>query len=187
MRFTPTFLDEIRDRVPISSVIGARVSWDRRKTNAAKGDWWACCPFHNEKSPSFHADDRRGRYHCFGCGADGDHFTFLTELEGLAFPEAVERLAAEAGVPLPAPDSGAEARDKRSATLIEVMELACRFFEAELAGKPVRQEKASTARRANICASKNSSASSMVSRKQQGSGSRARMMHLPVSCAMACR
>src|SRR5690606_13433530 len=54
MRFTPAFLDEIRDRVPISSVIGPRVTWDRRKTNAAKGDYWACCPFHGEKSPSFH-------------------------------------------------------------------------------------------------------------------------------------
>src|SRR5688500_20206610 len=73
MRFPDSFLDEIRERVPISSVVGARVSWDRRKTNAPRGDYWACCPFHGEKTPSFHCEDRKGRYHCFGCGASGDH------------------------------------------------------------------------------------------------------------------
>jgi len=86
MRFSNTFLDEIRDRVLISDVIGRRVSWDRRKTNVPRGDFWACCPFHGEKSPSFHCEDRKGRYHCFGCGVTGDHFRFLTELEGLSFP-----------------------------------------------------------------------------------------------------
>ncbi len=129
MRFSPSFLDDIRARLPLSSVIGPRVSWDRRKTQAAKGDYWACCPFHGEKSPSFHADDRKGRYHCFGCGVSGDHFTFLTEHEGLSFPEAVERLAAEAGLQMPARDERAEAVEKQRASLHEVMELACRFFE----------------------------------------------------------
>ena len=109
MRFSPTFLDEIRDRLPISSVIGQRVSWDRRKTNASKGDYWACCPFHGEKSPSFHCEDRKGRYHCFGCGVSGDHFRFLTELDGLSFPEAVERIADMAGGAMPARAEQAEA------------------------------------------------------------------------------
>ena len=86
MRFSPTFLDEIRDRVPISDVIARRVSWDKRKTNVSRADYWACCPFHGEKSPSFHCEDRKGRYHCFGCGVTGDHFRFLTDLEGLSFP-----------------------------------------------------------------------------------------------------
>ncbi|MCW5714275.1 MAG: DNA primase [Bauldia sp.] len=135
MRYPASLLDDIRARLPLSTVVGRRVQWDRRKTQAAKGDFWACCPFHNEKSPSFHADDRRGRYHCFGCGKDGDAFTFLTDIEGITFPEAVERLAAEAGVPLPAPDREADARDKRQAGLVEVMEMAAAFFEAELAGK----------------------------------------------------
>ena len=93
MRFDTSFLDEIRDRVPISSVIGQRVTWDRKKTNSQRGDWWANCPFHGEKSPSFHCEDKKGRYHCFGCGVSGDHFKFLTELDGMSFPEAVERLA----------------------------------------------------------------------------------------------
>ncbi len=101
MRFPPTFLDEIRARVPASSVVGKQVQWDRRKSNPGRGDFWACCPFHNEKTPSFHVDDRKGRYHCFGCKVSGDIFTFLVEKEGLAFPEAVERLAQEAGLPMP--------------------------------------------------------------------------------------
>lgn len=132
MRFPPAFLDEIRDRVPISSVIGARVTWDRRKTNAARGDYWACCPFHGEKSPSFHCEDKKGRYHCFGCQVSGDHFKFLTELDGLSFPEAVERVAEMASVPMPAYDAAAEKRDKQRASLTDVMELATSFFQQKL-------------------------------------------------------
>lgn len=132
MRFPPSFLDEIRDRVPISSVIGARLSWDRRKTNAARGDWWACCPFHGEKSPSFHCEDKKGRYHCFGCGVSGDHFKFLTELDGMSFPEAVERIADMAGVPMPARDVEAEKREQKRASLTDVMEMATTFFQQRL-------------------------------------------------------
>jgi DNA primase len=132
MRFPPSFLDEIRERVPISSVIGTRVSFDRKKTNAPKGDFWACCPFHGEKSPSFHCEDRKGRYHCFGCGVTGDHFRFLTELEGLSFPEAVQRVADMAGVPMPARDAAMEIREAKRATLYDVMEMATKFFEEQL-------------------------------------------------------
>ncbi|MFN4273881.1 MAG: DNA primase [Aliihoeflea sp.] len=132
MRFSNSFLDEIRDRVPISSLIGARVTWDRRKTNASRGDYWACCPFHGEKSPSFHCEDKKGRYHCFGCGASGDHFRFLTEHDGLSFPEAVERVAEMAGVPMPARDPQADQREKEKASLTDVMELATRFFQEAL-------------------------------------------------------
>jgi DNA primase len=136
MRFSPSFLDEIRDRVPISSVIGARVSWDRKKTNTSRGDYWACCPFHGEKSPSFHCEDKKGRYHCFGCGVSGDHFKFLTELDGMSFPEAVERIAEMAGVALPARDPEAEKREKARATLHDVMELATNFFQDQLQSAP---------------------------------------------------
>ncbi|MCR5855487.1 DNA primase [Mesorhizobium sp. J428] len=134
MRFPPAFLDEIRDRVPISSVIASRVSWDRKKTNASKGDYWACCPFHGEKSPSFHCEDRKGRYHCFGCGVSGDHFRFLTELEGLSFPEAVERIAGMAGVAMPARDEVQERREQQRASLTDVMEMATRWFQERLQG-----------------------------------------------------
>jgi DNA primase len=132
MRFSNSFLDEIRDRVSISQVVGRRVTWDRRKTNAAKGDYWACCPFHGEKSPSFHCEDRKGRYHCFGCGVSGDHFRFLTDLEGLNFPEAVQTVADMAGIAMPQPDPQAEKREKERTTLLDVMEMATLFFQEQL-------------------------------------------------------
>ncbi|TIP87506.1 MAG: DNA primase [Mesorhizobium sp.] len=134
MRFPPAFLDEIRDRVPISSVIGQRVAWDRKKTNAPRGDFWACCPFHGEKSPSFHCEDKKGRYHCFGCSVSGDHFKFLTELDGMSFPEAVEKIADMAGVPMPVRDAEEERREKERASLTEIMEMATVFFQERLQG-----------------------------------------------------
>ena len=132
MRFSNSFLDEIRDRVPISDVIGRRVSWDKRKTNVSRGDYWACCPFHGEKSPSFHCEDRKGRYHCFGCGVTGDHFRFLTDLEGLSFPEAVQQIADMAGVAMPVADPVMEKREKERTSLLDVMELATKFFQDQL-------------------------------------------------------
>ncbi len=133
MRFSDAFLDEIRNRLPITQVVGEHVLWDKRKSQPGKGDMWACCPFHGEKSPSFHADDRRGRYHCFGCGASGDHFRFLTEKTGMSFPEAVELLAGRAGVPMPARDERAERKAEVRRSLYEVMELATTYFTEALA------------------------------------------------------
>ncbi|KQX40120.1 DNA primase [Devosia sp. Root436] len=132
MRFSDQFLDEIRQRLPITQVVGEHVIWDKRKSQPGKGDMWACCPFHGEKSPSFHADDRRGIYHCFGCGVSGDHFRFLTEKAGMSFPEAVEKLAGMAGVPMPARDERQEKREAERKSLIDVMELATKYFEAAL-------------------------------------------------------
>ncbi|WP_332717564.1 DNA primase [Pelagibacterium mangrovi] len=133
MRFSDAFLDEIRNRLPITQVVGEHVLWDKRKSQPGKGDMWACCPFHGEKGPSFHADDRRGRYHCFGCGASGDHFRFLTEKTGMSFPEAVELLAGRAGVPMPARDEKAEKRAEARRSLYDVMELATAYFIEALA------------------------------------------------------
>ena len=130
MRIPDHVLDEIRARLPLSEVVGRRVSWDRRKSQPARGDFWACCPFHQEKSPSFHVDDRKGFYHCFGCGASGDHLRFVMETEGASFIEAVERLANDAGVALPARDAASERREERRKGLGEVAELAAAFFEA---------------------------------------------------------
>ena len=132
MRFSPSFLDDIRDRIPISEVIGRRVVWDRKKSNPGRGDHWACCPFHGEKSPSFHCEDQKGRYHCFGCGVSGDHFRFLTELEGLSFPEAVERLAGEVGLAIPDRDPEMEKRQEARATILDAMRHASGFFQAVL-------------------------------------------------------
>lgn len=132
MRFSQQFLDELRERVTISEVIGRRVTWDRKKTNTGRGDYWACCPFHGEKSPSFHCEDRKGRYHCFGCGVSGDHFRFLMELDGVPFNEAVQQIADIAGVSLPAPDPETERRERERHNLFDVMELATRFFQDQL-------------------------------------------------------
>jgi DNA primase len=132
MRFSNAFLDVLRDRVPISDVIGRRMAWDQRKTNVARGEYWGCCPFHREKAASFHCMNPIGRFHCFGCGQAGDHFKFLIELEGLSFPEAVELIADMGGVPLPAADPASEKRAQERTSLLGVMELATRFFEDRL-------------------------------------------------------
>ena len=132
MKFGPDLLDEIRARISISSVVGGKVAWDRRKSNPGKGDYWACCPFHGEKSPSFHVDDRKGRYHCFGCKVSGDIFTFLVEKDGLSFPEAVEKLAVEAGLPIPRGGAEDAVRDERRKSLYEVIELAAVYYSRKL-------------------------------------------------------
>ncbi|WP_412059029.1 DNA primase [Bartonella sp. DGB2] len=132
MRFPADFLDEIRARLPISSVIGQRAQFDSKKSKAARGDFWACCPFHGEKTPSFHCEDRKGRYYCFGCGANGDIFRFLCDLDGISFVEAVERLAGQAGLPMPIMDPEQDKREKAKANLYEVMEMASRFFHQQL-------------------------------------------------------
>ena len=126
------FLDELRNRVAISKVVGRKVTWDRRKSNPAKGDLWAPCPFHQEKTASFHVDDRKGYYYCFGCHAKGDALSFLRETENMGFMEAVEVLAREAGMAMPARDPReAEAANRRT-TLSGVMEEAVRHYRLQL-------------------------------------------------------
>jgi DNA primase len=132
MSLPPGFLDELRTRVSLSAVVGRKVTWDMRKSNMAKGDWWAPCPFHQEKSASFHVDDRKGFYYCFGCHAKGDALTFVKETENLSFIEAVEVLAREAGMPMPARDPQATERADRRSELARVMEEAVRFYRLQL-------------------------------------------------------
>lgn len=132
MSLPPGFLDELRTRVPISRVIGRKVVWDLRKSNQARGDWWAPCPFHQEKSASFHCDDQKGFYYCFGCQAKGDVLTFLRESDGMEFMDAVRFLAAEAGMSLPEPDPRARERSDRRGQLLKVTEAALRWFRLQL-------------------------------------------------------
>ena len=129
MAFPPQFLDEIRTRVPLEGVIGKRVRLARRGRELL-----GLCPFHQEKTPSFTVNEDKGFFHCFGCGAHGDVIGFVMRDEGLSFPEAVERLAGDAGLALPARDPRAEAREKQRLSLFEVVEAAATWFEAELAG-----------------------------------------------------
>ncbi|KGJ06178.1 DNA primase [Paracoccus halophilus] len=132
MSLPPQFLDEIRARVPLSRVIGRKVVWDLRRSNQAKGDWWAPCPFHGEKTASFHVDDQKGFYYCFGCHAKGDALTFLREAEGLGFIEAVQMLASEAGLQMPERDPREVQRADRRSELVAVMEQAARWFRLQL-------------------------------------------------------
>ncbi len=130
MKFPPAILEEIRARLPVSAVVGKRV----RLIKAGK-EWKGLSPFNAEKTPSFYVNDQKGFYHCFSSGKHGDIFSFLMEVDGLPFPEAVERLAAEAGVTLPRIAHEAHAQEEKRKSLVDVVELACRHFEAELAGR----------------------------------------------------
>lgn len=132
MSLPPGFLEELRNRVSLSHVVGRKVVWDNRKSNQAKGDWWAPCPFHQEKSASFHVDDRKGYYYCFGCHAKGDAISFLRETENMGFMEAIEILAREAGMTMPARDPQAAERADRRSELAKVMEEAVRHYRLQL-------------------------------------------------------
>ncbi len=134
MPFPQSFLDELRARVSVIDVVGRHVTWRRERSNFAKGDYWACCPFHDEKTPSFHAEERTGRYYCFGCHEGGSAIDFLMKIERLSFPEAVERLAAEAGIRLPEKDPATEAREAKRRTLTDATEAAVKLFRQELFG-----------------------------------------------------
>jgi DNA primase len=130
MRFTPQFLDELRARLPVSEVVGRRV-----KLRKQGREFIGLSPFNKEKSPSFTVNDQKGFFHDFSSGRHGDIFGFVMETEGVAFPEAVERLAQLAGVALPKVSHEDEQRDARRKTLHDVMELAAKFFGATLAGR----------------------------------------------------
>jgi DNA primase len=130
MRYPPSLLDEIRARIPVSAVAGRRV-----KLTKAGREWKGLSPFNAERTPSFFVNDQKQRYFDFSSGKNGNIFDFVMETEGLSFPEAVERLAAEAGVTLPAFTPEMEERERKVTGLVEVMELAAAFFEARLADR----------------------------------------------------
>ena len=127
MRYGEGLLEEILRRTDLVQLVGRRIKLDRKGRV-----FWGLCPFHKEKSPSFKVENERRTYHCFGCGAGGDAFKWLTETEGLSFPEAVQKLAGEAGIALPAWSAEDEARETRKKSLYEIIELAAQFFEDQL-------------------------------------------------------
>src|SRR6478752_157065 len=130
MRFTPQFLEELRARLPVSEVVGRRV-----KLKKAGREYKGLSPFQQEKSPSFTVNDQKQFYHDFSTGKHGNIFDFVMETEGVSFPEAVERLASMAGVPLPAATPDAARHEQRRKTLHDVMELAAKFFSDTLASR----------------------------------------------------
>ncbi len=132
MNLPDGFLDELRSRLSLAQVVGRKVMWDARKSNQGKGDMWAPCPFHQEKTASFHVDDRQGFYYCFGCHAKGDAISFVRETENVGFIEAVEILAREVGMPMPERDAKAQQKADKRSQLVEVMEAAVRFYRLQL-------------------------------------------------------
>lgn len=130
MRYPSQILDEIRVRLPISAVVGKRV-----RLKKAGREWKGLSPFNAEKTPSFYVNDQKQFYHCFSSGKHGDIFTFLMETEGVSFPEAVERLAAEAGVALPKLTREDREDEVRRNTLYDALDLAADFFTASLRGR----------------------------------------------------
>jgi DNA primase len=130
MRFTPQFLDELRARLPVSEVVGKRV-----KLKKAGREWKGLSPFQQEKTPSFTVNDQKQFYYDFSSGKHGNIFDFVMETEGVSFPEAVERLAAMAGMPVPAATPDAARQEQRRRTLYDVMELAAKFFADTLASR----------------------------------------------------
>ena len=127
MAFPPQFLDELRARVPVASLVGRRVKLTRKGR-----EYQGLCPFHNEKTPSFTVNDDKGFFHCFGCGAHGDAIGFEMRLGHLSFTEAVERLAAEAGLDVPKATPEERVREQRRASLHDALDAAATFFEKQL-------------------------------------------------------
>jgi DNA primase len=127
MPFPPGFLEELRNRLSVSEVVGRRVKLLRKGR-----EYTACCPFHNEKSPSFTVNDQKGFYHCFGCGAHGDVVGFIMQSENRSFPEAVEVLAGLANMPAPQSTREEKQRYEKEKNLYTLIEEAAQWFEAQL-------------------------------------------------------
>src|SRR5580693_5682624 len=130
MRFTPQFLDELRARLPVSEIVGRRV-----KLKKSGREWKGLSPFQQEKTPSFFVNDQKQAWFDFSSHKNGNIFDFVMETEGVSFPEAVERLASMAGVPLPAVTPDAARHEQRRKTLHDVMELSAKFFADTLASR----------------------------------------------------
>lgn len=127
MAFDKRFLDELRDRLRLSEVIGRTL-----KLTRAGAEFKACCPFHKEKTPSFYINDAKGFYHCFGCGAHGDVIGYRMQHDNLSFVEAIETLAGEAGLPVPQPSREAREEARQVRDLQEAVHLAADWFAAHL-------------------------------------------------------
>ncbi|MFC7608846.1 CHC2 zinc finger domain-containing protein [Pseudoroseomonas aestuarii] len=125
MSLPPNFLEELRLRTPLAPLIGRSV-----KLTRAGRQWRGCCPFHGEKSPSFYVYD--DHYHCFGCGAHGDAIAYVMQSQGASFPEAVERLAAEAGLEVPKATPQQARREEKRRDLHGVMQAAAEAFQRRL-------------------------------------------------------
>jgi DNA primase len=129
MAITPQWKDELRARITLSTLVQRTV-----KLTRAGREWKGCCPFHDEKTPSFYVNDQKQFYHCFGCGAHGDAISWMVDHAGLQFMDAVKELAAAAGMEVPAPDPAMAKRAEQRASLIDVTDAAQAFYVTSLGG-----------------------------------------------------
>ncbi|MCY4031828.1 MAG: DNA primase [Hyphomicrobiales bacterium] len=145
-RFPAAFVEEVRARANLYEIAGRHVQWDAGKSNPSRRDWWACCPFHQEKTPSFHVDEAKGFYYCFGCQAKGDVISFVMEVEKLSYPEAIKSLASRFGIPLPEVTPEAieqeEQEQQQRDQIRKTLEAAQEFFVQQLrkqSGTPAQE------------------------------------------------
>lgn len=124
--------EEIKSKILLSEVIQNYVNWDSKKSNISKGIYWACCPFHNEKTASFTVDNSKNTYHCFGCNAHGDAFKFLMDHQNIQFREALTILAGMSGVKLNQGNNYNPIEDQKRQILQTINEEASHFFRGEL-------------------------------------------------------
>lgn len=125
--YPQSFIQRLRDEILISQIIGSRLSLKKKGR-----EFEACCPFHQEKTPSFFVNDQKGFYHCFGCSAHGDALKFLMEYEHLSYPQAIEALAREAGIPLPEVTPEMKRKEEKRQSLQEIVALAAQWFQQQL-------------------------------------------------------
>ena len=132
------FIDKLREKLSIVDIIGKKVNWDYKKTNVRSGTYWACCPFHNEKTASFKVDANKGLYYCFGCHEKGDTITFVMKNENLDFLKSIEKLAGEVGLTLPTTfgKSSQKIRSKSFNSILDVNKLASLYFTDCLKNTP---------------------------------------------------
>ena len=134
MAYPRSFIEEIKNRVSVSDIVGQKVKLTRRGR-----EFVGLSPFKNERTPSFTVNDEKQFYHCFSTGKHGTVFDFLMETEGLGFPEAVERLAARAGIQVPAQDPRMQEKEEKNASLIDICEMASVYFKTRLGGAKGRE------------------------------------------------
>ena len=132
MLFNNEFLEKVKEQVDLAELVGKKVSWDAKKSKPSKGDFWAPCPFHSEKTASFHVDNEKGFYYCFGCHAKGNCFKFVQETENISFYDAVVLLANENNIQIPHNKKEDKEKNDYKNRLINVMRTAVNFYKSQL-------------------------------------------------------
>ena len=147
MQFSDRFLHELQRKLRFASLLAGTIAWDMKKSRSSQGVYWACCPFHSEKTPSFKFDESKGLYHCFGCHEGGNAIQLYQKLNGYSFQEAVRNLAREAGMPLPRPKAPDSRQERVVPALLDIVEQADRFYRRKLVSGEGREALAYLGRR----------------------------------------